>query len=166
MKKYMLFALLLFGLMGYANNYNEALNKIESMELVDLNAIDYNFADYFLINSTLNRKIAKEFLIILPDTRILEKNLGKVSSMGEDVLVFLLNKKNEKLPNRSIKELKTLKTPKNVRIITIHLEDEYIDKFIEDTKDDTVYFSKYFKKAFYNKYRKVTRFNYLEVNHE
>ncbi len=166
MKKYILLGLILFNLIGYANNYNEALNKIESMELVDLNAIDYNFADYFLINSTLNRKIAKEFLIILPDTRILEKNLGKVSSMGEDVLVFLLDKKNEKLPNRSIKELKTLKTPKNIRIITIHLEDEYIDKFIEDTKDDTVYFSKYFKKAFYNKYRKVTRFNYLEVNHE
>lgn len=166
MKKYMLFVLLLFGLMGYANKYNETLNEIEAKGLVDLSSIDYNFADYFLINSTLNRKIAKEFLIILPDTRILEKNLGKVSSMGEDVLVFLLDKKNEKLPNRSIKELKTLKTPKNIRIITIHLEDEYIDKFIEDTKDDTVYFSKYFKKAFYNKYRKVTRFNYLEVNHE
>ena len=75
MKKYMLFVLLLFGLMGYANKYNETLNEIEAKGLVDLSSIDYNFADYFLINSTLNRKIAKEFLTILPDTRILEKNL-------------------------------------------------------------------------------------------
>lgn len=168
MKRLIIFFMFFLTLFSYGNGYIENLRKIESKgKVVDLNAIDYNFADFFIINSTINRKIAKEFLIILPDVRILEKNLEKISNMGEDVMVFLLDKKQDKLPNRSIKELKTLKTPKNVRLISIHLDDKHIDSFIKDTKDDKVYFSKYFKEAFFNKYKKVTRFNYLEaINHE
>lgn len=149
------------------DNYAYYTKEIESTKHVDLQGIDYEFADYFLTKTKINRELADEFLIILPDVRILEEQRKKISKFGKDVIVFMLKEKNEKLKYRSFEELNNVKFAKNVKIITLSLDDEEIDRVITDVKNDSLYFQDYFKYKFYGKYKKITRFNHLEViNHE
>lgn len=141
--------------------------EISNDKHTDLKAVDYKFADYFLTKTKINREIADEFLIILPDVRILEEQREKISKFGKDVIVFMLKGKNEKLKYRSFEELNNVKFAKNVKIITLSLDDEETDRFITDAKNNSLYFQDYFKYKFYGKYKKITRFNYLEaINHE
>ena len=67
--------------------------EISNSKHTDLKAVDYKFADYFLTKTKINREIADEFLIILPDVRILEEQREKISKLGKDVIVFMLKGK-------------------------------------------------------------------------
>lgn len=145
------------------DNYAYYTKEIETTKHVDLQGIDYEFADYFLIQSKLNWKVSNEFLVILPDVSVLEKNKDRLSKFGKEVFVFLLKEKNDKLKNRSIKELKDKKFPKNVQIILVSLDDEETERFIADTKDNSLYKQDYFKYKFYRQYKKRTNYDYLGV---
>ena len=145
------------------DNYAYYTKEIESTKHVDLHCIDYEFADYFLTQSKLNWKVSNEFLVILPDVSVLEKNKDRLSKFGEKIFVFLLKEKNDKLKNRSIKELKDKKFPKNVQIILVSLDDEETERFIADTKDNSLYKQDYFKYKFYRQYKKRTNYDYLGV---
>lgn len=145
------------------DNFVYYTNIIEGTKHVDLQGIDYEFADYFLTQSKLNWKVSNEFLVILPDVSVLEKNKDRLSKFGEKIFVFLLKEKNDKLKNRSIKELKDKKFPKNVQIILVSLDDEETERFIADTKDNSLYKQDYFKYKFYRQYKKRTNYDYLGV---
>lgn len=146
------------------DNYAYYTKEIESTKHPkDLQGIDYEFADYFLIQSKLNRKVSNEFLVILPDVSVLEKSKDRLSKLGKEIFVFLLKEKNDKLKNRSIEELKDKKFPKNVKIILVSLDDEETERFIADTKDNSLYKQDYFKYKFYRQYKKRTNYDYLGV---
>ena len=158
MKKLILF-LLSLGLISISysinsiDNYTYYTKEIESMKHVDLQAVDFKFADYFLTQSKIDREVSSEFLVILPDVSVLEKNKDKLSKFGKEIFVFLLKEKNDKLNNRSIKELKDNSFPKNVQIILVSLDDEEIERFIADTEDNSLYKQDYFKYKFYRQYK-------------
>ncbi|WP_392445890.1 hypothetical protein ACF3OF_03015 [Sneathia vaginalis] len=145
------------------DNFVYYTNVIEGTKHVDLQAVDFEFADYFLTQLKIDREVSSEFLVILPDVSVLEKNKEKLSKLGKEIFVFLLKEKNDKLKNRSIKELKDKKFPKNVQIILVSLDDEETERFISDTKDNSLYKQDYFKYKFYRQYKKKTNYDYLGV---
>lgn len=145
------------------DNFVYYTNLIEGTKHVDLHAVDFEFADYFLTQLKIDREVSNEFLVILPDVSVLEKNKDRLSKFGKEVFVFLLKEKNDKLKNRSIKELKDKKFPKNVQIILVSLDDEETERFIADTKDNSLYKQDYFKYKFYRQYKKRTNYDYLGV---
>ncbi|WP_288847945.1 hypothetical protein [uncultured Sneathia sp.] len=145
------------------DNFVYYTNVIEGTKHVDLQAVDFEFADYFLTQLKIDREVSSEFLVILPDVSVLEKNKEKLSKLGKEIFVFLLKEKNDKLKNRSIKELKDKKFPKNVQIILVSLDDEETERFIADTKDNSLYKQDYFKYKFYRQYKKRTNYDYLGV---
>ncbi|WP_288891752.1 hypothetical protein [uncultured Sneathia sp.] len=145
------------------DNFVYYTNLIEGTKHVDLHAVDFEFADYFLTQLKIDREVSSEFLVILPDVSVLEKNKEKLSKLGKEIFVFLLKEKNDKLKNRSIKELKDKKFPKNVQIILVSLDDEETERFIADTKDNSLYKQDYFKYKFYRQYKKRTNYDYLGV---
>ena len=145
------------------DNFVYYTNLIEGTKHVDLHAVDFEFADYFLTQLKIDREVSNEFLVILPDVSVLEKNKDRLSKFGEKIFVFLLKEKNDKLKNRSIKELKDKKFPKNVQIILVSLDDEETERFIADTKDNSLYKQDYFKYKFYRQYKKRTNYDYLGV---
>ena len=116
------------------DNFVYYTNVIEGTKHVDLQAVDFEFADYFLTQLKIDREVSSEFLVILPDVSVLEKNKEKLSKLGKEIFVFLLKEKNDKLKNRSIKELKDNSFPKNIQIILVSLDDEETERFIADTK--------------------------------
>lgn len=168
MKKLILF-LLSLGLISISystnsiDNYTYYTKEIESTKHKDLQAVDFKFADYFLTQSKIDREVSSEFLVILPDVGVLEKNKDKLSKLGKEIFVFLLKEKNDKLNNRSIKELKDNSFPKNVQIIQVSLDDEETERFIADTKNNSLYKQDYFKYKFYRQYKKKTNYDYLGV---
>ena len=168
MKKLILF-LLSLGLISISystnsiDNYTYYTKEIESTKHKDLQAVDFKFADYFLTQSKIDREVSSEFLVILPDVGVLEKNKAKLSKLGKEIFVFLLKEKNDKLNNRSIKELKDNSFPKNVHIILVSLDDEETERFIADTEDNSLYKQDYFKYKFYREYKKKTNYDYLGV---
>ena len=145
------------------DNFVYYTNVIEGTKHVDLQAVDFEFADYFLTQLKIDREVSSEFLVILPDVRVLEKSKDRLSKLGKEIFVFLLKEKNDKLKNRSIKELKDKKFPKNVQIILVSLDDEETERFIADTKDNSLYKQDYFKYKFYRQYKKRTNYDYLGV---
>ena len=145
------------------DNFVYYTNLIEGTKHVDLHAVDFEFADYFLTQLKIDREVSSEFLVILPDVSVLEKNKEKLSKLGKEIFVFLLKEKNDKLKNRSIKELKDKKFPKNVQTILVSLDDEETERFIADTKDNSLYKQDYFKYKFYRQYKKRTNYDYLGV---
>lgn len=165
-KKLLISLLVLMANITLANNLDKFVGytkEIENIKHTDLQAIDFKFADYFLAESKINKEVSDEFLVILPDVSILEKNKDKLSKLGKEILIFLLKEKNDKLINRSIKELKDDKFAKNIKIITLSLDDEETDRFITDTEDNSLYFQDYFKYKFYRQYKKITKYDYLGV---
>ena len=145
------------------DNFVYYTNVIEGTKHVDLQAVDFEFADYFLTQLKIDREVSNEFLVILPDVSVLEKNKEKLSKLGKEIFVFLLKEKNDKLKNRSIKELKDNSFPKNIQIILVSLDDEETERFIADTKDNSLYKQDYFKYKFYRQYKKRTNYDYLGV---
>ena len=145
------------------DNFVYYTNVIEGTKHVDLQAVDFEFADYFLTQLKIDREVSSEFLVILPDVSVLEKNKEKLSKLGKEIFVFLLKEKNDKLKNRSIKELKDNSFPKNIQIILVSLDDEETERFIADTKDNSLYKQDYFKYKFYRQYKKRTNYDYLGV---
>ena len=145
------------------DNFVYYTNLIEGTKHVDLHAVDFEFADYFLTQLKIDREVSNEFLVILPDVSVLEKNKDRLSKFGEKIFVFLLKEKNDKLKNRSIKELKDNSFPKNIQIILVSLDDEETERFIADTKDNSLYKQDYFKYKFYRQYKKRTNYDYLGV---
>lgn len=145
------------------DNFVYYTNVIEGTKYVDLHAVDFEFADYFLTQLKIDREVSSEFLVILPDVSVLEKNKEKLSKLGKEIFVFLLKEKNDKLNNRSIKELKDNSFPKNIQIILVSLDDEETERFIADTKDNSLYKQDYFKYKFYRQYKKKTNYDYLGV---
>ena len=145
------------------DNFVYYTNVIEGTKYVDLHAVDFEFADYFLTQLKIDREVSNEFLVILPDVSVLEKNKEKLSKLGKEIFVFLLKEKNDKLNNRSIKELKDNSFPKNIQIILVSLDDEETERFIADTKDNSLYKQDYFKYKFYRQYKKRTNYDYLGV---
>ena len=145
------------------DNFVYYTNVIEGTKYVDLHAVDFEFADYFLTQLKIDREVSNEFLVILPDVSVLEKNKDRLSKFGKKIFVFLLKEKNDKLKNRSIKELKYKKFPKNVQTILVSLDDEETERFIADTKDNSLYKQDYFKYKFYRQYKKRTNYDYLGV---
>lgn len=93
----------------------------------------------------------------------MEENKEKISKLSENVIVFLLDKKSEKLKNRSIEELKTIKFDDNIQLLTVHIKKEDEDKLIEFMINNTLYNTKYFQDVFYKEYKNITRYNYMEV---
>jgi len=145
------------------DNFVYYTNLIEGTKHVDLHAVDFEFADYFLTQLKIDREVSNEFLVILPDVSVLEKNKEKLSKLGKEIFVFLLKEKNDKLNNRSIKELNDNSFPKNIQIILVSLDDEETERFIADTKDNSLYKQDYFKYKFYRQYKKRTNYDYLGV---
>ena len=74
-----------------------------------------------------------------------------------------MDKKSEKLKNRSIEELKTIKFDDNIQLLTVHIKKEDEDKLIEFMINNTLYNTKYFQDVFYKEYKNITRYNYMEV---
>ena len=167
MKRYILLALFLLSNLifskSYENMYKEFSQKIMLKKHIDLYAIDYTYSDYFLVNNVIEKEAVNEFLIILPDVRLLEENIQKISKLGKDVIVFLLDKKSEKLKNRSIEELKTSKLANNIQILEVSVRKEDEESLINGLNDNSIYFTEYFKKVFYEKYKNVSRYDYMGV---
>lgn len=167
MKRFLIMILYFFSFLSFSENYLEILNNFEReinyQKKVDLYSVEYQYADFFLVKNKFNTKIADELILLLPDVNKLEENKEKISKLSENVIVFLLDKKSEKLKNRSIEELKTIKFDDNIQLLTVHIKKEDEDKLIEFMINNTLYNTKYFQDVFYKEYKNITRYNYMEV---
>lgn len=186
-KKCIILCLLFWYSLAFANTQDGKIKKekfqtiafcekaMKSNNQIDMFVGDFYNADAVLYSLEDNNKIIfKELVLFLPDTELIEKYYDGMVNSSENIFICVLGKKTEEkhYKKRSLEELvkinKFSEIMKNPKIKLIILENDKIKlkKLFEKSLDNAVIECSEFKEEFYEKYKKLTKKNYLKNYYE